>query len=69
MGVAPWRILAVTFTTRLAECASGSWRWSARRWPEVGDGHLHAVCARMLRRDGMAIGLDPRFVIYDTATS
>ena len=29
-------------------------------------GTFHAVCARMLRRDGMAIGLDPRFVIYDT---
>ena len=29
-------------------------------------GTFHAICARILRRDGRAIGLEPRFVIYDT---
>ncbi len=33
---------------------------------KVEMGTFHAVCARILRRDGAAIGLDPRFVIYDT---
>ncbi len=33
---------------------------------DVQSGTFHAVCARVLRRDGAAIGLDPRFVIYDS---
>ena len=65
-GVNPHRIMAVTFTNkaaremveRLNHLVSGS----------VGDltlGTFHAICARILRRDGRAIGIDPRFVIYD----
>ena len=33
---------------------------------DVQAGTFHAICARVLRRDGEAIGLDRRFVIYDT---
>ena len=29
-------------------------------------GTFHSLCARVLRRDGSAIGIDPRFSIYDT---
>jgi DNA helicase-2/ATP-dependent DNA helicase PcrA len=29
-------------------------------------GTFHAICARILRREGEAIGLSPRFVIYDS---
>ncbi len=65
-GVSPHRIMAVTFTNkaaremkeRLHQLVSGS----------VGDltlGTFHATCARILRIDGKAIGIDPRFVIYD----
>ncbi|MFC1899061.1 ATP-dependent helicase [Chloroflexota bacterium] len=65
-GVNPHRIMAVTFTnkaaremeTRLQELLSGS----------VGDltvGTFHSICARILRRDGKAAGISPRFVIYD----
>jgi len=65
-GVSPYRIMAVTFTNkaaremeeRLHHLVSGS----------VGDltlGTFHAICARILRRDGGAIDIDPRFVIYD----
>ncbi|MFB0558940.1 MAG: ATP-dependent helicase [Dehalococcoidales bacterium] len=65
-GVSPRRIMAVTFTNkaaremeeRLYQLVSGS----------VGDltlGTFHAICARILRRDGKAIGVDPHFVIYD----
>jgi DNA helicase-2/ATP-dependent DNA helicase PcrA len=28
-------------------------------------GTFHAICARILRRDGKAVGLEPSFVIYD----
>ena len=65
-GVKPRRIIAVTFTNkaaremkeRLLHLVSSS----------VGDltlGTFHAICARILRRDGRAIDTDPRFVIYD----
>jgi len=65
-GVNPHRIMAVTFTNkaaremveRLNHLVSGS----------VADltlGTFHAICARILRRDGRAIDIDPRFVIYD----
>ncbi len=66
-AVRPHRILAVTFTNR----AAGELR--ERIAALVGDvgkdveaGTFHALCARVLRRDGEAIGLDRRFVIYDT---
>ena len=29
-------------------------------------GTFHSLCARVLRRDGTAIGIDQRFTIYDT---
>lgn len=64
--VSPRRIMAVTFTNkaaremeaRLHQLVSGS----------VGDltlGTFHAIGARILRMEGRAIGIDPRFVIYD----
>jgi len=66
-AVEPRRILAVTFTNR----AAGELR--ERITALVGDvgkdveaGTFHALCARVLRRDGEAIGIDRRFVIYDT---
>ena len=33
---------------------------------DVQAGTFHALCARVLRRDGEAIGISRRFVIYDT---
>ncbi len=66
-AVQPRRILAVTFTNR----AAGELR--ERIQALVGDigkqvdaGTFHSLCARVLRSDGDAIGLDRRFVIYDT---
>jgi DNA helicase-2/ATP-dependent DNA helicase PcrA len=66
-GVSPHRIMAVTFTNKAArEMVERLNRLIGERM--VGDltiGTFHAICARILRRDGRAINIDPRFVIYD----
>jgi DNA helicase-2/ATP-dependent DNA helicase PcrA len=65
-GVRPWQILAVTFTNRAAaELRERIVALVGDDGRDVQTGTFHAVCARVLRRDGAAIGLDPRYVIYD----
>jgi len=65
-GISPRRIMGVTFTNKAAT------EMRERLEKLLGDsvealtlGTFHAICARILRRDGGAIGLDPRFTIYD----
>ena len=66
-AVQPRRILAVTFTNRAAgELRERIIALTGEQGKEVEAGTFHALCARVLRRDGEAIGLDRRFVIYDT---
>ncbi len=66
-GVRPWQILAVTFTNRAAgELRERIVALVGEAGRDVQTGTFHAVGARVLRRDGAAIGLSPRFVIYDT---
>ncbi|MCX8250672.1 MAG: UvrD-helicase domain-containing protein [Dehalococcoidia bacterium] len=65
-GVAPWRILAVTFTNKsareLRERAAGL-VGGANTGLQVRT--FHSFCAFVLRQDGGQIGLDPAFSIYD----
>ncbi len=65
--VAPYRILAVTFTNKAAgEMKS---RLSALAGPEVTRdlwiGTFHSVCAKLLRRYAEEVGLKKNFIIYD----
>ncbi len=65
-GVSPYRIMAVTFTNKAAremqERLNKLVSFSAR---DLTIGTFHAICARILRRDGQAMDIAPRFVIYD----
>ncbi|MCY3542952.1 MAG: UvrD-helicase domain-containing protein [Chloroflexi bacterium] len=68
VGIAPYRIAAVTFTNKAAR------EMRQRLFPLLGQAAeqltastFHAFCANVLRREGEHIGLDRDFVIYDDA--
>jgi len=65
-GVNPYHILAVTFTNKAArEMKERLYHLLGSAVEDLTLGTFHAICARILRREGSQIGLEPRFVIYD----
>ncbi len=80
-GIAPGRILAITFTeraaaelrervrARLLELGGGeAARWPVSERPESAMiGTFHGFCARLLRVHALTAGLDPEFAILDEA--
>jgi DNA helicase-2/ATP-dependent DNA helicase PcrA len=66
--VFPDRILAVTFTNKAAgEMKARLERMVGSTARDLWVGTFHAMCVRMLRRDGRKIGIAPNFAIMDDA--
>ncbi|MBR2583168.1 MAG: UvrD-helicase domain-containing protein [Oscillospiraceae bacterium] len=68
--VAPWRILAITFTNKAAgELKDRLARRLGDRADDIWACTFHSACVRMLRRDAEKLGFPGSFTIYDTADS
>ncbi len=66
-GVAPWHILALTFTNKAArEMKERIERVVGPKAQQVWAGTFHAIFARILRAEADKIGFPPSFSIYDT---
>jgi DNA helicase-2/ATP-dependent DNA helicase PcrA len=66
VGVNPRRIMAVTFTNKAArEMEERLNKLVSTSVKDLTLGTFHAICARVLRQEGPAIGVDKKFVIYD----
>ena len=67
-GVSPYRIAAVTFTNKAArEMRARIESTISYGADSLTVGTFHWFCARMLRQEGDAVGLDRNFAIYDDA--
>jgi DNA helicase-2/ATP-dependent DNA helicase PcrA len=78
-GVAPWNILAVTFTNKaahemrerveklLGDRFATSQPGQTARLGGLTIGTFHSICARLLRIETAAFGYQPNWVIYDSA--
>ncbi len=65
-GINPYRLLAVTFTNKAAnEMRERLEKLLGKAAESLTVGTFHSICARILRQEGKAIGLNPNFTIYD----
>jgi len=65
-GVSPHHIMAVTFTNKAArEMRERVEQLLGQAAEALTLGTFHAICARILRREGKAIGIESSFIIYD----
>ena len=68
--VAPWRLLAITFTNKAAgELKDRLGRMLGDKADDIWACTFHSACVRMLRRDAEKLGFPGNFTIYDTADS
>ena len=66
--VAPWRILAITFTNKAAgELKDRLERMLGEEANDIWACTFHSACVRILRRDAEKLGFTTNFSIYDTA--
>jgi DNA helicase-2/ATP-dependent DNA helicase PcrA len=70
-GIAPWNILAVTFTNKAANEMKERVLKLMGQYTDEGNspniGTFHSICVRILRKHIHNLGYDRSFVIYDTA--
>ena len=65
-GISPYHIVAVTFTNKAArEMQERLEQLLGQEVNALTLGTFHAICSRILRHEGKAIGIKSRFVIYD----
>ncbi len=64
--IAPWRIMAVTFTNKAArEMRSRIEKLLGADLRGLAIGTFHSICARILRREGHQLGIVSHFTIFD----
>ena len=68
--VAPWRILAITFTNKAAgELKDRLEQMLGEQAQDIWACTFHSACVRILRRDAERLGYTGSFTIYDTSDS
>lgn len=66
LGVAPWNILALTFTNKAASEMKQRLLDLGARVDDIWVGTFHSICSRILRINAGKIGFESSFTIYDS---